>query len=181
MANPGKEFEKDFKVSVPKSMWFYRLRDGTASWEKPEKEAEKPQKSQVRFQADNICDIELYHMGVLALLELKSHKGKSLTHNVFKTAKGDIKHLPDLVDAAEHDGISAGAIINMRDVGETWYLPADVVLGHIYNSGIKSIPIAFMREKGYLIGSEKKITRYRYDVVGLMNHFNDGRYFGRRL
>jgi len=165
--NPGKEFEKDIKQSVSSSIWYYRLRDGTATFY-----GGMQQDNGVRFQQTNICDIILFRLGTMALLELKSHKGKSLPHNQFKNSKGDIKHLDDLRDAAEYEGIEAGAIINMRDVGETYYLPADTILLHMtgYYGEAKSIPIAFMRDHGYRVWQEKKRTRYRYDIDGLMNY-----------
>lgn len=31
MANAGKEFEKDWKNSIPLNIFYYRFRDGTAS------------------------------------------------------------------------------------------------------------------------------------------------------
>jgi penicillin-binding protein-related factor A (putative recombinase) len=163
MTNPGKEFEKDYKNSIPPEIWEYRLRDGTANWRDGDQ-------SNTRFQQTNICNFILFWDGTLALQELKSHKGKSLPHKEFMNSKGDIKHLRELEDAAEHTGIYAGVLINMREVSETWYLPVDKVLHHIYFSGVKSIPLAYMRDHGYLVRAEKKRTRWRYDIKDLMKH-----------
>jgi recombination protein U len=157
--DPGKRFEEDIRDSVPADMWYYRFRDGTANFQGQKNE-------NTRFQQTNICDCQLYYYG-LFLLELKSHNGKSLPHSQFKDAKGKIKHLYELV-AAQVFGIVAGVIINMREVEETYWLPANVVLNHILNSGIKSIPIAFMRENGYRLKAEKKKVRYRYDIKDLI-------------
>lgn len=159
--NEGKKFEQDFKSSVPDDVWYYRFRDGTATFY-----GGIENNNGTRFQQSNICDCQLYYYG-LFLLELKSHKGKSLSHGQFMTTKGEIKHLHELV-LAQAFGINAGVIINMRDVEETYYLHADVVLDHILNSGRKSIPLDFMRENGYRLIAEKKITRYRYDIKDLI-------------
>jgi len=166
MANKeGKKFEEDFKKSVPPDMWCYRFPDSTAAWGGDDG-------GKTRFQAENICDFEIFFYG-LFLIETKSHMGKSITHQVFKyqggKKKGQIKHLYELV-AAMAFGINADVVINMRQIGETYSLPADVVLNHILNSGIKSIPIAFMRENGYRLKQELKRTRYRYDVKDLIEN-----------
>ena len=65
----GKRFEKNVKDSIPEEYFYYRFKDGTSSW---------GGNDQVRFQARNICDSMLYNGYNLYLLELKSHKGKSL-------------------------------------------------------------------------------------------------------
>ena len=180
MANKeGKKFEEDFKNSVPDDVWKYRLRDSTASWgsdDTPKDGAEgiadngDEKKGKTRFQIENICDFELYYYG-LFLVETKSHKDKSLPHKEFLyqsgKKKGEIKHLYELV-AAQAFGIVSVVIINMRDVEETYALHADDVLDHILHSGIKSIPIAYMRECGYRLKAEKKRTRWRYDIKDLI-------------
>jgi penicillin-binding protein-related factor A (putative recombinase) len=162
MQNEGKKFEGDFRDSVPDDTWYYRLRDGTASWGNDDS-------SKTRFQAENICDFELFSVGTLCLLELKSHMGKSLPHNQFMNTKGKIKHLPELAKALNF-GIVDGAVINMREVGETYFLYADKVLDHIYNSGRKSIPVEYMRTYGYRLKAEQKRVRWRYDVKDLIEH-----------
>lgn len=165
--NPGKQFEKDYKDSVPPRIWFYRFRDGTANWRDGDQ-------SNTRFQQTNICDCQLFWDGMLALQELKSHKGKSLPHKEFMNSKGDIKHLRELEDAEDgHDGphgIKAGVVINMRDVNETWYLRASDVLHHILFSERKSIPLEYMRDRGVRVFAELKRVHYRYDIKGLMDY-----------
>lgn len=154
MKNEGKKFEDDFKKSVPKDAWYYRLRDGTSTF--------YGGNDSLRFQATNLCDCEIYYDG-LYLLELKSHLGKSLPHNQFK-----IKHLEELAEATQY-GVVAGAVINMREVEQTYYLPVDKVLDHINTSGRKSIPLDFMQENGYPVKCQKKKVRYRYDIQGMLD------------
>ena len=72
--NEGKQFEEDFKKSIPKGYWFYRFKDGTAGFS-----GEK--NSNVRFQAHNIADCEVMGNKYLFILELKSHKGSSIPFN----------------------------------------------------------------------------------------------------
>ncbi len=158
MQNEGKKFEQDFKKSVPDDVWYYRLRDGTATFY-----GGMDQDNGIRFQQSNICDILLFYIS-LSLLELKTHKGKSIPHSVFKE-----KHFEELVKALNF-GIVAGAVINMREVKQTYFLYADTIMEHINTSGRKSIPLDFMREKGYRIKSQKKRVRWRYDVKDMLEN-----------
>ena len=73
--NSGKQFEADFKASVPNNAYYYRLRDGTSSWDKGEN---------TRFQMTNDYDNLIFYNGTLYLLELKNTKGKSIPFTNFK-------------------------------------------------------------------------------------------------
>ena len=162
MISEGKKFEMDFKKSIPEDVWFYRFKDGTANF------AGK-QNDNVRFQASNICDCELYLDG-LFLFELKSHLGKSLPHSQFMTGDNTkIKHMNEMT-AAMAFGICAGVLINMRDVGETFFMYADHIIEHINSSGRKSISLDYMRDHGYRLKAEQKRVRWRYDVHDLLKH-----------
>ena len=159
MTSEGKKFENDFKKSVPSDVWFYRFKDGTANF------AGK-QNDNVRFQASNICDCELYYEG-LFLIENKSHLGKSLPHSQFLKGNGGIKHMNEMADAMAF-GICAGAIINMRDVNRTFFMYADHIVEHITSSGRKSIPLDYMIDHGFELKAEQKRVRWRYDVHDLL-------------
>ena len=150
----GKKFQEDFKKSVPDDMYYYRLRDGTASWSGGEN---------TRFQASNACDDLLYQSGLLCMLELKSHKGKSLPYSAIRDNQVD-----ELCKAAQF-GIAAGFVINMRDVEETYYLPSDAVCSHIATGARKSIELEYMRMYGCRLKAEKKRTRWRYDLTDLLD------------
>ena len=147
--NAGKIFEQSFKNSVPDDIFYYRLRDGTASWGEQEN---------TRFQQTNICDCILYKKPNMFMLELKSHKGKSIPFGNIKS-----NQLEGLCSAQEY-GIKAGFIFNMRDVEETYYVSAIDVWNYMSATDRKSIPINYMREQGIQINQELKRVRYRYDI-----------------
>lgn len=149
--NAGKVFEMDFKASVPKDIFCYRLRDGTASFDGGD----------TRFQGQNICDFICYIKPNLYFLELKSHAGKSIPYDCIVRNKGD-KRLYDMVDA-ERFGINAYYIFNMRDISETWAVTSSKVKDYMDTADRKSIPIDFMRE-GILIQQKLKRTHYKYDL-----------------
>ena len=146
--NDGKKFEEDFIKSIPENWFKYRLRDSGGSWQGGEK---------ARFTPTNICDFIVYN-NKLWLLELKSHKGKSIPLSCIR--ENQIKGL----EAASKLGVDAGYIFNFRDVEETYFIDAAKINKFIELSTRKSIPLDFLKEHGMLIPQHKKKVRYRYDL-----------------
>lgn len=161
MANAGKKFEEDIKKSVPKNLFYYRLRDGTASWGGQEN---------TRFQQSNICDSVLYDSNEkrLLLLELKSHKGKSIPFSCIRD-----NQLKELLKADVFKGIYPGIVFNFRDVEETYYLPISKVSEYILTDERKSFPLAWVMENGIKINQHKKKVRYKYDIEGFLDNFEE--------
>ena len=153
MQNEGKRFEEDLIKSVPNNWFKYRLNDSASSWQGGEK---------ARFTPSNICDFIVYN-GNLWLLELKSHKGKSLPLSCIRE-----KQLQGLVDANKR-GVLAGFIINFRDVQETYFIMAESIKQFIETEERKSIPISYLRFCGELIPQTKKKVRYNYDLKFMEN------------
>ena len=156
--NAGKQFEQDFKNSIPTNTYYYRLRDGTAGWGEQEK---------TRFQAKNICDAILYRYPHMHLLELKSTKGKSIPLSRLTQYKDMVK--------AQSKGLFVGFIFNMRDVNETYYVLIDDITHFMQSESRKSLPIDFMREHGIIIGQELKRTRWRYNVAEWLDRLENKR------
>jgi len=152
--NAGKKFEEDFKKSVPECVFYYRFKDGTASWNKSDK---------VRFQAHNICDCLIFNNVKLFLLELKSHKGKSLPFSCIRD-----KQLEELFQANKFGNIQAGLVINFRDLEETYFIDIDKVMNFIHHSDRKSIPVEFLKAEGKFLPQFKKRTRYTYDLIDFL-------------
>ena len=75
MKNTGKKFEEDIKKSIDDTAFLYRLKDSGGSWQGGNKG---------RFTPSNICDFILFKGSKLYLLELKSHKGKSIPYTAIK-------------------------------------------------------------------------------------------------
>ena len=151
--NNGKRFEQDFKKSVPKSVYYYRFRDGTSAWDKSES---------TRFQMDNICDCFLFERGALYLLELKSNNGKSIPYaQILKGKKKPFKQIDEMISASQF-GINAGFVIKLN--GETYYIDVESVDQFIKTSDRKSIPLKFLQDNGIFIPRVKLKVNYKYDI-----------------
>lgn len=148
--NSGKKFENNFRDSMPDDVFFYRFRDGTSSWEKGE---------MTRFQQKNICDCMMHDGKYLYLLELKSHKGKSLPLSAIRE-----NQIKSLTDADKHKNIIAGLIVNFSDIEETYFMDIKLAFKWFYNGVRKSIPLSEFRTYCMPINAYKKKVNYRYAV-----------------
>ena len=139
----GKCFEEDIKNSFPEGFYVERYKDDTAGF----------------YGVTNPADYRLYRYPYTFLLELKTHKGKSLPLSAIRE-----NQLSGLVKAGNHLGIYAGFLINFRDLEETYYIPADAVLYFILQGERKSIPVEWCRKCGVRIEQTRKRTRYSYNL-----------------
>ena len=155
--NSGKKFEANFKASVPDNVFYYRFRDGTSSWSKQEG---------TRFQAKNICDCMLFNGNYLYLLELKSHKNKSLPLSAIRE-----NQIKSLIEADEYKNVIAGFVVNFADVEETYFMNIALAEQWYNNGERKSIPIKAFRDTCILIDSIKLKTNYRYDIRKFLNDY----------
>jgi recombination protein U len=124
----GKRFEKNFQESIPEKIFHYRLRDNTSSW---------GGNDQVRFQVPNICDYILFHNGTLCLLELKSHKGKSLPFNCIRENQEK-----ELIKATEK-GVIGGILVEFSDVNRVFWLDIQSFVEYKKIIDRKSVPISY--------------------------------------
>jgi recombination protein U len=153
--NPGKAFEEDIKKSVPDWCWIYRFKDGTANFA-----GEKNQN--VRFQAHNICDFMVMANERLYLLELKSHKGASIPFSCIRP-----KQLEEMAEIT-YPNITAFFLLNFRDIERTYAVRAGELKKFIETTDRKSVPIQWCIDQGIEIPSERKRTRFRYDLESLL-------------
>lgn len=167
--NAGKRFEADFKASVPKDVWCYRLRDNPATF------YDGMEDGPLRFASDNICDFILFKKPNEFLVELKTVSTQSAAlssmFGKFDAEKGRYKkqkHLEDMVAAATHDGIQALVFINFRISENTFAIPAADVLEFVQEAaagGRKSIPPVWAELHGTLINQRKLRVNWRYDLA----------------
>lgn len=94
--NMGKVFEKEFKDSVPADCFLERYKDDTSGF----------------YGVSNPADFRLYKFPVLILLELKTHKGKSLPLAKIRSAQ-----LSGMIKAVNYLGVYGGYMVNFRDLG----------------------------------------------------------------
>lgn len=112
----------------------------------------------------NPCDFILYKTPNIYLLELKSHKGKSIPFGALQAYQIESLHR-----YSQMDGVVAGFIFNFRDMSETYFVDATLVYQFYHTGERKSFSLEWTREHGLLIRQELKRTRYRYDLSNLLN------------
>lgn len=171
--NEGKRFERDWKASVPKGAWCYRLRDSAVSY------YGGSGAEGIRFSSDNICDFVLYRCPVLYLLELKTVGTPSAAMaSLFgkwdpeKQAYKKQKHLQQMAMAEQSaPGVCARVVINYRLTGHTYAVPVADVLELVERAaagGRKSIPEQFCANYGTPVAARQLRVNWRYDVAGMM-------------
>ena len=167
--NSGKIFEEDFKGSISRDYFIYRLKDGTAGFKGAKNE-------NVRFQATNTCDFIVFANGWLHLLELKSHKGASIPLGQKFNDSGKLTHygiikvnqLNGLLKECNKNKVNAGFVFNLAEKEKTWFVEATDVNNAI-EAKRKSLSIEWLEQYGMLIPQQKKISRYRYDLSVLLD------------
>ena len=150
----GKIFEEEIKQSFPKDFYIERYKDDTAGF----------------YGVSNPADYRLYKYPLLFLLELKTHKGKSLP--LEKIRDNQIKGLQR---AVQHKGVYGGFIINFRDLEETYYIDVWEMAEFIKYTERKSIPVEWCRMNGVRIYQHKKRVRYSYDLGAWLQRYYGGR------
>ena len=151
----GKRFEQNFKNSIPKNIFYYRLRDGSSSWGGNDK---------VRFQQENICDSIMFDGDYLYTLELKSTKGKSLPYNNIK------KHqIDDLLWCSTFPNIVSGFMIEFSDLNECFFVEINDFKTFYDNNSRKSLPYSFCSEKGVKIDVERLKVNRKFNVEKFIN------------
>lgn len=154
MKNNGKKFEDDIKKSVPNYAWIYRLKDGSAniginSLNK---------NSKVRFQCHNISDFILMGKKYLFILELKSHKGKSIPFCCIRNTQ--ISEMEKI----KHKKIKCYFLFNFIDLRKTYAIESYKIAKFIKTSNRKSFPYNWCNLNGIKINSQIKRTRFTYDI-----------------
>jgi recombination protein U len=164
--NSGKIFEKNFKASIPQDVFYYRLRDSTASF------YGGGDGSNIRFQQSNMCDCILFGNQTLFLCELKSHKGKSIPFNCIRK-----NQIEQLTAAAKFPFIIPALVIFFPDVERCFSVHINDWNNLVDASKKKSANIAEIEQAGFEVRTRKLKTNFRYDVAkmidDLMGDLND--------
>ncbi len=168
--NEGKQFEADFKASVPKDVWCYRLRDSPGTFYGGAQEG-------VRFSSTNICDYIVYKEPQLLLVELKTvgttSASLSAMFGKWDASKGQYhkqRHLADMAEAAQQPGIRGLVVINYRRVNRTYSVDAAELMEYIAlaaDGGRKSVPESWCAEHGRMVPQRRLRVHWRYDIASL--------------
>lgn len=162
MKNQGKRFEEDFRNSLNldnENLFFYRFKDGTASWG-------EPNNPQVRFQQKNIADSMLFYKGILFITELKSHKGKSLPFSCIRD-----NQFQEMYAASFKKNVYPIVIIFFSEIEECYALKMTDIIQFRNENKSKSISLLFAKEKGFKIDCRKKLTHYHFFIEEFLENF----------
>lgn len=154
--NAGKAFEEDFKKSVPEWCWCNRYKDGTANFRGDRNE-------NVRFQANNICDFEIFAGDKLFLFELKSYQGISIPLSGIRK-----NQLEGMLKASEYKNVRPYFLLNFRGVQRVYAVKVQTLHNFIRSTDRKSIPLKWCIENGMEVPSIQKRTRFKYELEGLL-------------
>ena len=149
--NSWKKFEKNFKDSVPKEFFCYRLRDSASTyywWN-----------DSLSFSTSNICDFIVFTWNVLWLLELKTTKGKSLPFGNIKS--GQLKWLND---ANYHNNVQWALLINYSILNLTYLIKIDDFIKFKDTTDRKSVSIGRCQENWIEVIWILKRVNYKYDL-----------------
>lgn len=164
--NKGKEFEEQWKLSVPDYALLYRIPDPAQAFGGG---------SALRFSRKPDFDFLLWDSKkhILYALELKTVGGKSISFEREKEDKGEI-HYNQIVGLNRwnrYDGIICGFVINFREITKTIFLPIDGmnrIIDCIAKKSFNYDDLDSMRIPYISIDSKKLRTRYRYDIDGFL-------------
>ena len=112
-----------------------------------------------------------YRSPYLFLVELKTHKGKSIP-----IAKIRPNQIQGMEKATHYEGVYGGFLINFRELEETYYITVQDVIQFTQTEERKSIPVEWCRDHGVKIEQKKKRVRYSYDLESWLR-----RYYGKSV
>lgn len=163
MMNAGKKFEQNFAKSIPKEVYFMRIKDSANNFSRSESST---------FATTNPFDCFVVYKGLFLPIELKSTKGKSFSIQSQNLENGkDIKYhqIKSLERAQSFDNIYAGFVLDFRESNTYWINISDFI-NFILSTDKKSI-----NEKDVIMSNSilinKKIMRvnYKYDVLDMLD------------
>lgn len=148
--NSGKRFEQCFRKSVPKNIFYYRLKDSNNTWSNGDK---------TRFTNTNICDSIMFDGFYLYMLELKSTKGKSLPYSNIREHQ-----INDLLWCDTFNNIISGLVIEFSNYNECYFIEISHFKEFKESNNRKSLPIDFCKKKGIKIDVEKLKVNKKYNI-----------------
>ena len=166
MKNPGKIFENNFRESIPNTpnIFYYRLKDSASSY--------YGGNEYLRFSQSNIADAFLLHTNTqfnlthLLILELKSHKGKSLPFSVIRD-----NQLKEMFEASYYRKVLPFIIVFFSDIERCFALPIQKVVALKQEGTRKSIPLVYFEQEGIEIETKKLRTNYRYNIEKFLEEY----------
>ena len=163
MKNLGKQFEQNFRKSIPESenIYYYRLKDSASSY--------YGGNQNLRFSQSNIADSFLFYVNeyvnLLLILEFKHHKGKSLPINCIRD-----NQLKEMTLASQKKDVIPMLVVFFSDVEKCYSLKIEDVNNFINNTDRKSIPLEYFEQCAIPIEVTKLRTNYTYNIKDWLNN-----------
>lgn len=167
MKTVGKQFEEDFKNSLPNDIYYLKLQDSANGFDK------NFQNNKLRFSAKSPYDVILCKNGRMYAIEQKSVADRSISYGESKNHKIKKKQVENLLKA-EQAGAVAGLLINFRgekyqEPPETYFIKPSDFLKVMSNKTTQNFKLAEARECGVLIPQTLKKVHYRYDFSKILD------------
>jgi len=108
----------------------------------------------------------IFYKGNLFILELKSHKGKSLPLNCIRE-----KQFIEMDKANLKNNVFPMVIIYFSDIEECYALKISSIIALKNENKTKSISLPFARQNGFKINSRKLQTHSRFFVEDFLENF----------
>lgn len=166
-ANPGKNFEAQFKKYTPDYCLIYRIPDPPQAFLEG-----------LRFSIKNPFDYILWDSKRkhLFALELKSVQDSYITFERYENAKGTIHwhQIEGLTKWGSYDGIIAGFVIEFRKIETTIFLPIDEFNRLITFVDKRSFNYSDLEKYNvhYKVISQNLIrSNYKYGIDEFLNSF----------
>lgn len=165
MKNVGKQFEADFKASIPSEVYHLKIPDAAGSFpyaQDSDTQENDSTQAMLRFSLKSPYDFILCKNGHMYALETKSSGTSSFS---FEGKSCNIKmwQVENLIKAKE-SGATAGLVLNFRKYDETYFVDASDFYKAAHSTHKKSLNISEIRPIGILLPEKKLKVHYRYDL-----------------
>ena len=155
----GKNFEDNWKKSIPDYIFYYRPPDAAQSF---------GSNNNLRFSAKSPCDCFIFNGDILYALELKSVGTKSISFERNKNDKGVIhKHqIDNLVKFSKFKNIISGFLLDFRLSEKTYFIMIEDFIYMIENLNKKSFNESDLFEwcNPIKIIKRKMKVNWKYDI-----------------
>lgn len=158
MRNTGKQFEDNFRDSIPAGTYYKKFQDASIGFD--------IENSTQRFAPKSPYDYILFREGRMYSLELKSVQNGCISYS---GANPKIKEhqIKELIKAAQY-GIVAGFVLNFRNTENTYFLPIANFEFLRQESNKKSLNENDIKGVSVKIPHRKLKVNYRYDLTVLV-------------
>lgn len=166
----GKQFEDNFKKSVPNYALSYRPPDSAQGFD-------VGASNKLRFSRHSPCDLMVFDgtRNLFLTLELKTFQG-SCSFERDKNEKGIVHYyqIEKLKEFANYKRVISGLVLDFRSTGNTYFLNIndwDNLISHIEKKSFNEQDLLEYASP-ILIEKEKLKVNYRYDVELLLSKLN---------